>query len=233
MKVTVLSLTICKTINRGEFMPTWINHFRVADKIIDKIDNIDKQYFAIGTIAPDCGIQVKPHGIYEPPSGVTHFTKELKYSKKTDCDYIYVYEHYVANENDLKKKSFFLAYTIHLFTDCVFAKNIFMPIEEKYGDFRYNEDLSKRVKLERNNIDFMFVRNNVSPTFEIFKSCGSFNESYPDWYKHNEINKKMKFIIDWYENCKCQDLDYKYVTPKMMDDFVAKTAELIKTEFNF
>ena len=43
----------------------------------------------------------------------------------------------------------------------------------------------------------------------------------------------MKFIIDWYENCKCQDLDYKYVTPKMMDDFVAKTAELIKIEFDF
>ncbi len=63
-------------------MPTWINHFRVADKIIDKIDNIDKQYFAIGTIAPDCGIQVKLHGIYKPPSGVTHFTKEFEYSKK-------------------------------------------------------------------------------------------------------------------------------------------------------
>ncbi len=108
-----------------------------------------------------------------------------------------------------------------------------MPIEEKYGDFRYNEDLSKRVKLERNNIDFMFVKNNVSPTFEIFKSSDGFNEPYPEWYKNGEINKKMQFIIEWYSNCNYQDLDYKYVTPKMIDDFVEKNADLIKTEFDF
>ena len=66
-------------------MPTWINHFIVADKIIDRIKNIDKEYFIIGSIAPDCGKQTAPHGIYNPPTGETHFTKDYEYSRKTDC----------------------------------------------------------------------------------------------------------------------------------------------------
>lgn len=63
-------------------MPTWINHFRIADKLLDKIKLLDKEYFVIGTIAPDCGIPDKYHGVYKPYTGITHFTSELEYSKK-------------------------------------------------------------------------------------------------------------------------------------------------------
>ncbi len=213
-------------------MPTWINHFRVADRLIDKLDNIDAEYFAIGTIAPDCGMLDREHGIYKPYTGVTHFTKEMEYSKKTDCDYEYVYNRYVKNEKDIKKRSFYLAYYIHLFEDCIFAKNLFAPIENQYGDFRYNEAVRRQVARERNNIDFMFIKNNISPTFEIFKGCEPFDESYPDWYAHNEIALQMKNIVRFYSDPNFEDMEYEYLSPKIMNDLVERTVKLLMVELN-
>lgn len=208
-------------------MPTWINHFRVADKLIDLFNDIDIESFVIGTIAPDCGKADKRHGVYKPYTGITHFTKDLKYSDKTDCDYNYVYETYVKNETDIKKRSFYLAYYIHLFEDCLFANDIFKPIENEYGSFRENVELRNQVAKERNNIDFMFIANNHSQTFDLFKSCKPFCENYPEWYKHNEIAKQMKNIVEYYSNSKYDKIIFKYLTPQMMDDFVNRTFDLI------
>ena len=211
-------------------MPTWINHFRVTDKLLDKIKTLDIEYFVIGTIAPDCGIPDNEHGVYKPYTGITHFTKELEYSKKTDCNYEYVYQKYIKNENDIKKKSFYTAYFIHLMTDCIFAKNIFAPIENSLGDFRTNKKLRDQIRSERNNTDFLFLKNNNSPSYEIFKKCKEWNESYPEWYKHNEIATQMKNIVNYYENAEYKDIEFEYITPQLMNKFVDYSYENIIME---
>ncbi|MBR2134562.1 MAG: zinc dependent phospholipase C family protein [Eubacterium sp.] len=200
-------------------MPTWINHFIVADKIIDRIKNIDKEYFIIGSIAPDCGKQTAPHGIYNPPTGETHFTKDYEYSRKTDCDYNYVFNNYVKGEKDIKKYSFFLGYYIHLFVDRFFANEVFVPIENKYGLFRENEELSRTVKKEKNNIDFLYVKNHTSPTLELFYTYDGFNENYPKWYKNGQITWQMENIKSLYKNCEGAEMEYKYLTPADMEKF--------------
>lgn len=212
-------------------MPTWINHFRVADRFIDRLDNIDKEYFVIGTIAPDCGKLDKSHGVYKPYTGITHFTKDIEYSKKTDCNYNLVYNNFVKNETDIKKKSFYLAYYIHLFEDCVFANNVFAPIENKYGDFRFNEKIRKQVARERNNTDFMFLAKNISPSFEMFKKCRPFNEAYPYWYQHGEIADQMKNIKRFYSNPKYEQMNYEFISPSLMDKFVFETVKLLEKDF--
>ncbi len=211
-------------------MPTWINHFRVADKLLDKIKTLDKEYFVIGTIAPDCGIPDDEHGVYKPYTGITHFTKELEYSKKTDCDYNYVYENYVRNEKDIKKKSFYAAYFIHLLTDCIFAQNIFAPIENTLGDFRINKELRNQIKNERNNTDFLYLKNNISPSYEMFKKCKPWNENYPKWYKNNEIAVQMKNIVNYYENAEYKETNFEYITPQLIDKFVDYTYEIVIKE---
>lgn len=208
-------------------MPSWANHFRIADKLLPLINTLDKEYFIIGNIAPDCGIQVKAHGRYEPPTGATHFTSEYDYSKKTDCNYNYIFENFVKGEMDLKKRSFFIGYYVHLFTDCYYANELFVPIERNHGDFRYNEELSKTVKRERNNIDFDFFKNAISPSFELFKSFSPFEETYPEWYKNGEIAAKMKVICDFYERSEPTETEYKYITPKVMTQFVENTVGLV------
>ena len=201
-------------------MPTWANHFRIADKILPFIKTLDKEYFIIGNIAPDCGIPDGKHGVYRPPTGATHFTKDYLYSKKTDCDYEYIYHTYINGESELKKRSFFIGYYVHLFADCYYANRLFLPIEIKYGDFRENEPLRNAVASERNNIDFLYFSENVSPSFELFKSYDGFYEPYPEWYQNGEISRQMKNIVKHYTVNKPKETEYHYLTPQIMNDFV-------------
>ena len=140
-------------------MPTWANHFRIADRLLPRLTSLDQAYFIIGNIAPDCGIPDSSHCRYQPPTVATHFTKDYLYSKKTDCDYEYIYRTYIEHETDLKKRSFFIGYYVHLYADCYYAKHLFLPIEKKYGDFRENEELRGDVARERNKIDFLYTIN--------------------------------------------------------------------------
>ena len=209
-------------------MPSWTNHFRIADKLLPHLQKLDTEYFIIGNIAPDCGIPDKERGVYIPPTGETHFTKDYYYSKKTDCDYHHIYNAYIKNETDIKKKSFFIGYYAHLFADCYYAEKLFLPIEKAYGDLKENEPLRKAVAEEKNNIDFLFFSENTSPSFELFKGYGEWNEAYPEWYKNNEIARQMKIIVKYYAENTPKDMEYHYLSPQIMNDFVQEViAELL------
>ena len=209
-------------------MPTWANHFRIADKLLPYIKALDKEYFIIGNIAPDCGIKTDSAGVYEPPTGVTHFTKDYLYSKKTDCDYEFVYQNYIKDEKDIKKKSFFIGYWAHLFADAYYANNLFVPIEKEFGDFRENHELRRTVARERANIDYLYFSENISEAYEIFRRCGGFDEDYPKWYKNGEISRKMKEILKLYDNNKPVVMEYKYLTPEIMSSFVDEVSKTLK-----
>lgn len=76
----------------------------------------------------------------------------------------------------------------------------------------------------------MFLAKNISPTFELFKKCKPFSEDYPEWYKHNEIARQMKNIVKFYSNPIYEDIDYKFLSPEIMDDFVELTLNLLDEE---
>lgn len=212
-------------------MPTWANHFRIADRLLPQLEALDAAYFIIGNIAPDCGIPDKGHGVYQPPTGVTHFTKDYDYSKKTDCDYEYIYQTYIKDEADRKKKSFFTGYYAHLFADCYYANKLFVPIEAAFGDFRENEALRQTVAAERNNIDFLYFAENESPSFQLFRTCDGFHEAYPAWYRHDEISCQMKNIVRHYTVNQPREMAYRYLTPQVMSDFVKQVSALLLLDF--
>lgn len=202
-------------------MPSWAIHFRVADYFLDKIDGLNKEYFIVGNIAPDCGVPV--NGQYNPSTRVTHLTVN-DISNKSDCNYDYIYNHFIKEETDINKKSFYIGYFVHLYTDCRNAIYNCFPIEEKYGKFVENRNLSIAVKKEWHNIDCKFLKNNTSPSFELFKTLLGFSENYPSWYKNNEISWQMKNIVSFYRDIKIENIDYKYTGPEAMDNFVSKVS---------
>ena len=54
-------------------MATWLAHLRIAEKIKERIPEIDISYLMMGSIAPDSG---EPDGTdrnYNPPKEITHF----------------------------------------------------------------------------------------------------------------------------------------------------------------
>ncbi len=207
-------------------MPSWCIHFRVADWFLDRIPNLNKKYFLIGNIAPDCGVPVK-NG-YNPPTKTTHFSTNI--SLKSDCDYNYIFNEFIKNEKDKNKKSFYIGYFVHLMTDCQNAIYTTFPIEEKYGLIANNKRLSRRIKQEWHNIDFEFLSTNISPSFELFKTFDGFNESYPEWYKNGEISWQMKNIAAFYKDQKPKTINYKFTTPEDMNKFTSEVPEIIYNE---
>lgn len=212
-------------------MPTWANHFRVADKLLSNIKKLDTEYFLIGNIAPDCGIPTGINGEYIPSTSITHFTiKDI--SNKTDCDYNFIYENFIKNETDIKKLSFFIGYFVHLYTDCEYAIHIYLPIEKENGCFSDHPLLWKKVKKEIESIDNNYLSNNIIPSFELFKSYNGFNENYPDWYKNNEISKQMKNIVNLYSKPKREKIKHNYITPEQISAFLDDTVTKLFSELN-
>lgn len=208
-------------------MASWAIHFRVADQFLDRIQNLDKEYFIIGNIAPDCGVPYRHKRGYNPPSEVTHYAPT---GNKGDCDYGYVYNEFIKNETDIKKKSFYIGFFVHLMTDSAFVNDFTYRIEERYGSFDTHRDLSGAVKKEWYNLDFAFFKNNVSPSFELFKTYQSFDEPYPDFYKNSEISNRMKYIVSFYGSNEPEEMEYKYTAPDAVEDFVSKIPQKIYDE---
>lgn len=211
-------------------MPSWANHFKVADKLYNQIHNLDLDYFLIGNIAPGCGIPTGKNGAYLPPSSITHFTK-ADISYKDDCDYEYLYNNYIKNERDIKKLSFFIGYFVHLVTDCEFTKNVYYPIKSACSPCDASE-FWKIMKLEIHNMDCAYLLNNESRSFEKFKELDCFSEEYPKWYKPNQITKQMKNIVKYYSGINSSIMDYKYVNLKIMDDYIEETVNKVIIELN-
>lgn len=202
-------------------------HFRIADTILAHLKNIDREYFIIGNIAPDCGKRVE--GGYDPPTEVTHLTKMWN---KCDCDCDYIFENCIKNETDFKKRSFFAGYYTHLLTDRLYSRLISIPIEEKFGLYRENPGLSKLVKREWYDADFRFFAQNKSPAFEEFKKYRAFKEAYPAIYRNGEIGMQMKYIVEFYKNKKPQNVEFFYTDKKNFDRFVDTACKIILEEMH-
>jgi hypothetical protein len=211
----------------GDIMASWAIHFRIADWFLDKIPNLDKDYFIIGNIAPDCGVPLVGKRGYNPSGFITHRTND---GNKSDCDYDSIYSEFIKNESDIKRKSFYIGFFVHYMTDCFWAREKCIPIENTYGSFGENRKLSRAVKREWYNLDFNFFKNNISPSFELFKTYGEFNEPYPDFYKNNEITNRMEYIVSFYKSNEPVEMEYKYTNETDVEKFVLSVPNLIYQE---
>ncbi|MCH5321486.1 MAG: zinc dependent phospholipase C family protein [Eubacterium sp.] len=208
-------------------MASWAIHFRIADWFLERIPNLNKEYFIIGNIAPDCGVPFKEKRGYDPPSEITHYAKD---GHKSDCDYDFIYNEFIKNEIDINKKSFYIGYFVHLMTDCAFVNDITYSIVKEYGHLSANRELSRAVKREWYNLDFLYFKNNTSKSFELFKTYDGFNEPYPDFYKKNEISNRMEYIVSFYNSNEPEQMTYKYTPPEMVEGFVSRMPQIIYNE---
>lgn len=88
---------------------------------------------------------------------------------KSDCDYNYIFENFIKNETDFKKRSFYAGYYVHLLTDCLFSRLVSIPIENKFGLYREHPGLSKRVKKSGMTPITLFLPKIKAPHLRILK----------------------------------------------------------------
>lgn len=56
----------------ANLVSTWLTHLRIAEKLKEKVHDVNLPYLLIGSIAPDSGVPDETNRIYIPSKEVTH-----------------------------------------------------------------------------------------------------------------------------------------------------------------
>jgi hypothetical protein len=122
-------------------MATWGSHFRIAEIILKNYVKLNRKYFTIGNIGPDCGLPNKNWSAFTPPKEITHFAltnlSNFFYIKTdkfilNDTKFFSQYLHGKDIFSFQADKSFLLGYFLHLITDNLWDYYITKPLIEKY-----------------------------------------------------------------------------------------------------
>ena len=106
-------------------MATWATHLMIADIVLEKLPQLDRRGFCVGSIAPDCNIENEDWTAFDPPREVTHF---MGSGRKTAADSERFFEERVRPRIESaeinEELSFLLGYYAHLIADAEFQQMI-------------------------------------------------------------------------------------------------------------
>ena len=147
-------------------MASWMIHLRIADKLLDKLNNITTTEFIMGNIAPDSGVPNEDWSVFTPSGDISHFKEEsLDGWKNINIDK-FINEHFTIEQIKRytnQEFSFFLGYYTHLLTDIEWVKQICKPSEEKFASL-CNEigrvNFIWTLKKDWYDLDFLYLKKN-------------------------------------------------------------------------
>ncbi len=144
-------------------MASWIEHLRVADWLLDKLQGLDAKQFVVGNIGPDCGAVTDVPGEYDPPNRITHYSPG---GKKRDCEPWRFRDAYLPDP-DPARNAFYLGYYVHLWTDRLWHERVFRKAEETHAAaFAANPAMKLVMKRDWYDLDARFLRDH--PDFRAF-----------------------------------------------------------------
>ncbi|MEA4848087.1 MAG: hypothetical protein VB106_12730 [Clostridiaceae bacterium] len=204
-------------------MASWLTHLRVAEKIKQKIPEIDFPYFMIGSIAPDSGVPDESRRNYTPSKEVTH----CRYQK----DESVFFDSYLVPEKIMTRsdstRSFLWGYYFHLITDKLWLEECFRPLKALYESESGNgdKDFVDFIREEMTSIDFEYLRENGR---ELVDQLKDFNGNINFFYEFDSdyIYECKNRIVDFYNGEPFRlDREYKYLTLQIIEEFIAKASE--------
>lgn len=210
-------------------MATWIAHLRVAENILNEIDEIDKEPFVAGNIAPDSGVPNEDWSSFDPPYDITHWLNE---DRLVDSDAFY--NKYLKDKKMSKDKelySFLLGYYTHLLTDIEWTKLFDLKKQEP----NYKNNLEKdpkfiwKIKKDWYGQDFEYLKENKdSLFFSCFQHIKEVKD-YLDYFPKGAFSNRFKYIREFYQQEYDRKEEFIYFSKKEMDDFVEKASSNIKS----
>lgn len=215
-------------------MASWIVHLRIADKLLDKIQNLLPTEFVVGNIAPDSGIPNEDWSVFTPNTDVSHFKTTDEEGFKDIHLNEYVEQFFTIeqrNKYTSKQKSFYLGYLTHLLTDIMWSKKIVRPSKEKFRAL-YDKDKTEWIwtlKEDWYDLDFLFINKNPNfRAFSIYKNAVGFHNDYMVFFSEDAFDNRREYIVGFYSSYK-QNLEreYIYLNEEEMDRFVNESVEEI------
>ncbi|SDA77477.1 Zinc dependent phospholipase C [Butyrivibrio sp. INlla18] len=217
-------------------MASWMVHLRIADKLLDRIKDLDETAFVMGNIAPDSGVPNENWTEFHPPKVVSHFK-----TKADDETFFDVEEFCNKNFNkeliksySKKEYSFFLGYYVHLLTDIDWTNDVYCGLLKVYPK-EAAEDKNKLVwtaKGDWYDIDFLYLEEHPDfRAFHIYESAVDYDNEFMDIFSKDAFENRRQYICGFYRSDNHGDLHrkYTYLTPEQSADFVDRTVQKILT----
>ncbi|HNR05023.1 MAG: hypothetical protein PHI04_02920 [Clostridiaceae bacterium] len=211
-------------------MASWLTHLRVAEKIKQKIPEIDFPYFLIGSIAPDSGVSDEKQRNYTPSKEITHYRYQ-KDDSISDMDDSVFFDSYLKPEKIMTRsdstRSFLWGYYFHLITDKLWLEEYFMPLKIQYENEsdKGDKDFVDFIREEMVSLDFEYLE---LEGMELINQLKDFNGniSFFSEFDSDYIYECKDRIADFYSGEPINlNKEYKYLTPQKIEDFVVKAAE--------
>ena len=223
-------------------MATWGSHFRITENILKKYFRLNRKYFALGNIGPDCGLPNKNWSAFTPSKEVTHFAitntsnfLEIKVDKFILND-IKFYLKYLDGKEIISPqidRSFLLGYFIHLIVDNLWNYYIMKPLKEKFlRDFQKNPNFIWKVKSDWYALDKIYIREKRDSLFWKDFLETEYNEDFLDFLPREGVQRQLEFIKKFYQISKAEHLriskkTFVYLEKKEMDLFIQNSSDVI------
>lgn len=206
-------------------MATWGLHLRMAEDLLKKGYDLDKEMFAVGNIGPDCGQPNEDWSAFDPPTEVSHWSKKGK--SKTGIQSEKFYDAHLAGPlDDHREKSFLVGYYVHLLTDLAFTGyfNNRKGNDPLYAPLKDNPKFIWTIKEDWYDLDHVWFRDNPNSIYHSVFQHVTDVPNYLDYYPKGAIIRQVKYITKFYQNPSDNlDRDYIYLTMDDMNDFMDAT----------
>lgn len=215
-------------------MASWMIHLRIADLLLKKIPDLDKEAFIMGNIAPDSGVPNADRTAFIPSKTVSHFRTDNGSCKKSIDTDAFIKRYFTAEQQkrwDIGTYSFYLGYLTHLLTDRLWSDRIAFPAFQKHDAWN-NSKMTAAIKADWYDLDFLYLRDHPAfDGFEIYRNIQSFPNVYLDIFSRDAFDARRAFIVRFYQTER-QDLDreYQFLSKTEADRFVHDAACAILDE---
>lgn len=212
-------------------MASWMIHLRIADILLDEIDNLPQAHFVVGNIAPDSGEPNEDWSVFTPSTNISHWKLEgVEHSQRAE----FFRQKYLNTLQSPEAFAFYLGYYTHLVTDYIWSREIYLPQREKYAaEFAADSGFIWKIKQDMYDLDHLYLRENPDfRAYTIFSGITTFPNVYLDYFSLTAFEKKMDYITGFYNGFD-GDLDraYPYMTKDHMHAFVDLATKEIRGKF--
>jgi len=219
-------------------MASWMIHLRIADKLLDRLANIEITEFIMGNIAPDSGVPNEDWSVFTPSGDISHFKEEsLDGWKNINIDK-FINEYFTIEQIKRytnQEFSFFLGYYTHLLTDIEWVKQICKPSEEKFASL-CNEigrvNFIWTLKKDWYDLDFLYLKKNPEfRAFILYEQAKDFRNTFMDIFAEDAFENRRQYITGFYlEGRDDLEREYPYLNEQQTEQFVNITVEIIEKQ---
>ena len=212
-------------------MGTWISHLRIADKLLDRLTEVDSTAFIFGSLAPDSGVPNDDWSEYDPPKQITHFLVNGPGENNIhDLDFFRQYLQNCDRKAEPEIYSFRLGYFFHLVCDRLWAERIGTTSRESYPDLfasHSEADAWNLIKKDWYDLDHLYLQRH--PDFnpwQIYLTAPIPQISLP-YLDQAAYESQVAYIRGFYTDPANQnglERPYPYMNETTMETFVTGSA---------